>query len=82
MTIEQQLDQLEKRNKRLTVALTLMALAVCAVVTVAATGKKQGKFDTVTARSTWATNDAGDILIGLSTNDAGDGLLKTHSAKS
>ena len=35
MTIEQRLDQLEKRNKRLTVALTLMAVAICAVVTVA-----------------------------------------------
>jgi hypothetical protein len=26
MTIEQRLDQLEKRNKRLTVALTMMAM--------------------------------------------------------
>jgi len=42
MTIEQRLDQLEKRNKRLTVALTLMAVAICAVVTVAATGDKDG----------------------------------------
>jgi hypothetical protein len=29
MTVEQRLDQLEKRNKRLTVALTLMAVAMC-----------------------------------------------------
>ena len=35
MTIEQRLDQLEKRYKRLTVALTMMAVAMCAVVTVA-----------------------------------------------
>ena len=28
MTIEQRLDQLEKRNKRLTVALTMMAVTV------------------------------------------------------
>jgi|TARA_B100001964_G_C14062561_1_gene522082 hypothetical protein len=35
MTIEQRLEQLEKRNKRLTVALTMMAVAMCAVVTVA-----------------------------------------------
>ena len=27
MTIEQRMDQLEKRNKRLTVALTMMAVA-------------------------------------------------------
>ena len=37
MTVEQRLDQLEKRNKCLTVALTLTVVAMCAVVTVAAT---------------------------------------------
>mgnify|MGYP001160987910 FL=1 len=38
MTVEQRLDQLEKRNKRLTVALTMMAVTMAAVVTMAATG--------------------------------------------
>ena len=38
MTIEQRLDQLEKRYKRLTVALTMMAVTMAAVVTMAATG--------------------------------------------
>jgi hypothetical protein len=33
MTVEQRLEKLEKRNKRLTVALTMMAVAICAVVT-------------------------------------------------
>jgi hypothetical protein len=33
-TTEQQLERLEKRNKRLTTALTLMAVAMCAAVTV------------------------------------------------
>jgi hypothetical protein len=44
MTIEQRLEQVEQQNqkiqrtnKRLTVALTLMAVVVCAVVTMAAT---------------------------------------------
>ena len=44
MTIEKRLEQLEqqnhrieRKNKRLTAALTLMAVAVCAVVTLAAT---------------------------------------------
>jgi hypothetical protein len=32
MTVEQRLDQLEKRNKRLTVALTMTVVAMCAVV--------------------------------------------------
>ena len=38
MTIEQRMDQLETRNKRLTVALTMMAVTMAAVVTMAATG--------------------------------------------
>ena len=37
MTVEQRLDQLEKRNKRLTLALTMMAVTMCVVVTMAAT---------------------------------------------
>ena len=49
-TIEERLDQLEKRNKRLTAALTVLAVAMCAVVTMAATGEKDGDFDTVFAR--------------------------------
>ena len=36
MTVEQRLDQLEKRNKRLTVGLTMIAVTICAVVTMAA----------------------------------------------
>jgi hypothetical protein len=54
MTVEQRLEQLEKRNKRLTVALTMMAVTICAVVTMAATGdvKQFGNadFDTLTAK--------------------------------
>ena len=50
MTIEQRLEQLEQLNKRMTVALTMMVVAMCAVVTMAARGEKDGNFDTVTAR--------------------------------
>ena len=46
-TTEQRLERLEKHNRRLTAALTLMAVAMCAVVTMAATGEKHGVFDTV-----------------------------------
>ena len=59
MTIEQRLDQLEKRNKRLTIALTL----------------------TVVARTVYVENDSGKIVVGLSANDGGGGLVKTYSAK-
>ena len=40
MAVEQRLDQLEKRNKRLTVALTMTVVAMAAVVTMAATGER------------------------------------------
>ena len=81
MTMEQRMDQLEKRNKRLTVALTMMAVAMCAVATMAATGMKDGDFDFVTARHIYVTNDAGDIVVGLGANDSGDGLVQMLSAK-
>tara|TARA_R100001129_G_scaffold80121_1_gene54410 strand:- start:633 stop:1247 length:615 start_codon:yes stop_codon:yes gene_type:complete len=81
VTIEQRLDQLEKRNKRLTVALTLMAVAMCAAVTMAATGNKHGEFDVVAAKAIFVTNDAGRPVVGLGANDSGDGLVNTFSAK-
>jgi hypothetical protein len=81
MTIEQRLEQLEQRNKRLTVALRMMAVVICAVVTMAATGEKNGDFDMVRRKAVWVANDAGDLIVGLSANDGGDGLVITYSAK-
>ena len=58
-TIEERLDQLERRNRRLTAALTVtvMAVAICAVVTMAVTDEKTigepetvGYFETVVAK--------------------------------
>ena len=81
MTFEQRLQQLEKRNKRLTVALTMMAVVMCAVVTMAATGDKVGDFDTVVARRVFVKNEAGGWVVTLSANHDGDGLVYTTSAK-
>ena len=81
MTVEQRLEQLEKRNKRLTVALTMMAVVMCAVVTMAATGEKCSEFDTVIAREIHVKNDVGDIVVSLGANDDGDGLVYTSSTK-
>ena len=81
MTIEQRLYQLEKRNKRLTIALTMTVVEMCAVVTMAATGEKYSEFDIVKARHIFVTNDAGDIVVGLGANDGGDGLVWTRSAE-
>ena len=59
----------------------MTVVAMCAVVTVAAMGDKKGVFDTVTARTIFVKNDAGQILVSLSANDGGDGLVSTCSAK-
>ena len=74
MTVEQRLQQLEKRNKRLTVALTMT------VVTMAATGEKYSGFDTVVARHIAVVNDAGEIVVSLGANDNSDGVVYTMSA--
>ena len=82
MTIEQRLDQLEKRYKRLTVALTMMAVVMCAVVTVAATGLKDGEFDMVTVRHISVMNAVGEIVVVLgSTPVDGNGLITVQSAE-
>ena len=81
MTVEERLDQLEKRNKRLTAALTLMAVAICAVVTVAATGDKDVRFDILTARHIFVENDAGEIVVSLGANRVGDGVVSTRTAE-
>ncbi|MDB4698546.1 hypothetical protein OAF45_00215 [Candidatus Latescibacteria bacterium] len=63
MTVEQRLDPLEKRNKRLTVALMMT------VVTMGNTGwlgeKRQSNFDTVGAKRVYVRNDAGQIVVAL-----------------
>ena len=46
----------------------------------AATGEKYSHFDTITARAIFVTNETG-VLVGLSADDDGNGMVKTHSAK-
>ena len=103
MTVDERFEQLEcktqrldKRNKRLAIALTMMAVTICAVVTMEVTGLKDGHFDTVTADVVIAQraeigvvtaryinlkNDTGDYVVRLRANPAGDGEISTHSAK-
>ena len=87
MTIEQRLEQVEQQNqkiqrtnKRLTVGLTMTVVAMCAVVTMAATGEKYSGFDTVVARHIAVVNDAGEIVVSLGANDNSDGVVYTMSA--
>ena len=58
----------------------MTAVAMAAVVTMAATGEKYSHFDTITARAIFVTNETG-VLVGLSADDDGNGMVKTHSAK-
>ena len=88
MTVEQRLEQVEQQNqriqrtnKRLTVTLTMMAMTIFAVVTVAATSEKISDFDIVRARHIAVTNEAGEVVVTLGTTDIGDGAVNTWSAK-
>jgi len=78
--LERKTQRLEKRNKRLTVALTMTVVAMCAVVTVAAKGEKHPNFDTVTARIITVTNKANKPLVVLG-NNGGNGTVITSSPK-
>ena len=59
----------------------MMAVVVCAVVTMAATGGKDGDFDAVVARQIYVRNDAGQFVVTLGVDDDGNGLVYTKSAK-
>ena len=53
MTVEERMDQLEKRNRRLTADLMMAVVAMYAVVTMAATGEKNRfveEFDAIKAK--------------------------------
>jgi hypothetical protein len=82
MTIEQRLEQVEQQNqriqrtnKRLTVALTMMAVVVCAVVTMAATGDKDGDFDTVTTGSISVRNGSNIEVIRIGPGAFGNEIV-------
>jgi hypothetical protein len=78
------MDQLEKRNKRLTVALTMTVVAMAAVVTMAATGLKNANFDEVTARRVYVENDAGNVVVALAAlpeGSGGGGLVRTFACQ-
>ena len=78
-TTEQRLERLEKHYRRLTMALTLIAVAMCAVVTMAATGDKDGDFDRVEARTIWVKSDAGEYVVGLGASDYGGGAIQVYN---
>ena len=50
-------------------------------MTVAATGEKNGYFETVVARHIYVKNDAGELVVILGANDSGNCVVSTDSAQ-
>jgi len=81
MSIEERVGQLEKQAKSLRLTVLVLAVALCGVVSMAATDGKRGDFDIVTARYINLKNQAGDYVVRLRANPEGDGEISTHSAR-
>ena len=61
----------------------MTVVAMCAVVTMAAKYRveKEGLFEMVATRHINVMNDAGKVVVTLSANDDGNGMIRTRSAK-
>ena len=80
MHIEQRLEKLERQNRNQRMALMLLTVVLCGVVTMAATGSRDGDFYTISARWIIVDGKTGEPLVVLGANDDGHGLVTTHSA--
>jgi hypothetical protein len=90
--IEERLDQLEKRNRRLTAALVVMAVAICAVVTMAFSNDemtrsdfaefRRGDFELLTAKIIFIKDDNDTIVMSLGKHpQLRDGQLTIYSSR-
>jgi len=79
MSIEQRLEQVEKQTKRLRIAAVVLATALCGVVSMAATERQDGVFDTVVANAIYVKNNEGVSLVRIIATDGGDGLVTTYN---
>jgi WD40 repeat protein len=61
----------------------MTVVVMCAVVTMAAKYRveKEGLFEMVATRHINVMNDAGKVVVTLSANDDGNGMIRTRSAK-
>lgn len=81
MNLEQRVDQLERQNKRQRIGLLVLAVALCGVVSMAATDSRDGEFDTVFAKSISIMGDGFLPAVSLGVDDGGDGFIYTRSAR-
>ena len=85
MTVEQRLEQLERKTNRLRIAVVVLAAALCGVVSMAATETGISNFDTViaksiVAKSIYVRNAEGNLAAGMGSDDGGDGLVTILSS--
>ena len=88
MTTEERLDKLEKRNKRLTAAVTLMAVAICGVVAIGAKGQSE-QFSSISAENITAeyinvkslsiSEQEGYARLNITTDKNSNGLIKVFN---
>ena len=89
MTTEERLEQLENRNKLLTAALTLMAVAICGVVAIGAKGQSEEFLSisakTITAehlnaKSVMISDEEGIQKMNISTDKHGNGFIQVYNS--
>ncbi len=86
MTVEQRLEQLERKTNRLRIAVVVLAAALCGVVSMAATESKVGDFDVIFAKTVIADtiavdNGKGGVAVALGVDDDNSaGIVATYSS--
>ena len=80
MSIEQRLEQVEKQTKRLRIAVVVLVATLCGVVSMAATEGETGSFEVIFAKRIYVQNDKDEVVIGLTSDKNGAGLLFADSA--
>jgi hypothetical protein len=80
MNLEQRVDQLERQTKRQRLALVVMAVALCGMVSMAATVDDVGRFDSIITKAVIVLNDDGVGVASMGSDPAGNGGIMTLSA--
>jgi hypothetical protein len=81
MSIEERVELLECQNKRQRWALLVLAVALCGVVSMAATVMKDGNFNNIRAKSLYIENEVGDVVISIDSNESGNGSIVMFSTE-
>ena len=83
MNLEQRVEQLEQQNRRQRGFSLVLAVALCGVVSIAATDitkSDKGYFDTVMAKNILVINDTGETVVLIAPDEASNGAIVTYSA--